>query len=250
MSLFVVHWGASPNCFFLILRVCIPSMFLSVMKLRTKTRHLQPVFRIRIHLIRIRDRIKHFRLNTDPDPGFWWSKIKKFLSWTKLAFFGSKTTVYLSLGLHKGRPSYRRSLQPSKENIQYFKTWNFLIIFLFLWTFLPSWIRIRIRTHWPDWIRINKQNQFFCRKKSRLSCSMQDSWLNGDFATLDDKYVVSPLSQHPSISCHRWGPPPFQKGLQLSQPLPLQQNIAVLGTRIFMRMRFTVVDSFKMLTAG
>ncbi len=26
------------------------------------------------------------------------------------------------LGLHKGRPSYSRSLQPSKENIQHFKT--------------------------------------------------------------------------------------------------------------------------------
>jgi hypothetical protein len=36
--------------------------------------------------------------------------------------FGSKTTIYLSLGLHKGSPSYRRSLQPSKENFQHFKT--------------------------------------------------------------------------------------------------------------------------------
>ncbi len=26
---------------------------------------------------------------------------------------------------HKGRPSYKRSLQPSKGNIQRFKTWNF-----------------------------------------------------------------------------------------------------------------------------
>jgi hypothetical protein len=29
--------------------------------------------------------------------------------------------IYLSLGLHKGLPSYRRSLQLSKENIQYLK---------------------------------------------------------------------------------------------------------------------------------
>jgi hypothetical protein len=29
----------------------------------------------------------------------------------------SKTTNYLALGLHNGFPSYRRSLQPSKENI-------------------------------------------------------------------------------------------------------------------------------------
>jgi hypothetical protein len=30
--------------------------------------------------------------------------------------------IFLSLGLHEGRPSYRRSLQPSKENILHFKT--------------------------------------------------------------------------------------------------------------------------------
>jgi hypothetical protein len=30
--------------------------------------------------------------------------------------------TYLSLGLHEGRPSYRRSLHPSKETIQHFKT--------------------------------------------------------------------------------------------------------------------------------
>jgi hypothetical protein len=39
-----------------------------------------------------------------------------------LMFFLSKLTNYLYLGLHKGRPSYSRSLQPSKENIQHFKT--------------------------------------------------------------------------------------------------------------------------------
>jgi hypothetical protein len=37
-------------------------------------------------------------------------------------FFKSKIAIYLSLGLHKGCPSYRRSLQPSKETIQHFKT--------------------------------------------------------------------------------------------------------------------------------
>ncbi len=45
--------------------------------------------------------------------------------WKKITaakkFGGSKNTIYLSLGLHKGRLSYRRSLQPSKDNIQYFK---------------------------------------------------------------------------------------------------------------------------------
>ncbi len=53
--------------------------------------------RIRIRLIRIR--IQHFRLNTDPDLGFWWPKIEKNLQVEKiLIFWGSKTTIYLSLG--------------------------------------------------------------------------------------------------------------------------------------------------------
>ncbi len=73
-------------------------------------------------------------------------------------FFQSKTTIYLSPGLHKGRPSYKRSLQLSKENIQHFKTWNFLLFSTFLGHFCPpgsgSGFRIRIRIHWPDWIRI------------------------------------------------------------------------------------------------
>ncbi len=96
-----------------------------------------PVFWIRIHLIRIR--IKHFRLNTDPDPGFDDQKFKKIYSW-------KKTTIYLSPGLHKWCPSYRRSLQLSKENIKPFKTWNFSI-FLLLWVIFalldPDPIRIR-----------------------------------------------------------------------------------------------------------
>ncbi len=53
-------------------------------------------------------------------------------NYRRIFFFFSKTTIYLSLGLHKGRPSYRRSLQLSKENIKYFKTWDFSF-FLFLW---------------------------------------------------------------------------------------------------------------------
>jgi hypothetical protein len=39
-------------------------------------------------------------------------------------FFGSKATICLSLGLHKERPSYRRSLQLSKEAIPHFKTFS------------------------------------------------------------------------------------------------------------------------------
>jgi hypothetical protein len=48
--------------------------------------------------------------------------LKKFTAEKKLNFFGSQTTIYQSLGLHKGGPSYKGSLQLSKENIQHFKT--------------------------------------------------------------------------------------------------------------------------------
>ncbi len=68
----------------------------------------------------------------DPDPGFWWPKMGKNLSEKKFVFFWSKIAFYLSLGFRNGRPSYRRSLQPSKENIQHFRKWNLLTFFLFL----------------------------------------------------------------------------------------------------------------------
>jgi hypothetical protein len=81
--------------------------------------------RICIHFIRIR--IQHFRLNTDPDPdpiriqGFNDQKLRNKLQPKKIIFLKSKATIYLSLGLHKKRPSYRRSLQLSKEAIQHIK---------------------------------------------------------------------------------------------------------------------------------
>jgi hypothetical protein len=63
---------------------------------------------IPIHFIRIW--IQHFRLNTDPDPiriqGFDDQKMKKITA-EKTKFFGSKTTIYLSLGLHKGRQNFK-----------------------------------------------------------------------------------------------------------------------------------------------
>ncbi len=78
--------------------------------------------------------------NTDPDPdpiriqGFNDQKLKKNYSW-KFYFYLllSKTPIYLSLGLHKVCPSYRRSLQFSKESIQHFKTWTFTNYCLLLW---------------------------------------------------------------------------------------------------------------------
>ncbi len=78
-----------------------------------------------------------------------WKKIQ-----LKKKNFGSKTTIYLSLGLHKERPRYRRSLQLSKETIQHFKTWTLKKKYYFCGSFLPSWIRIRIPN--PDpLIRLN-----------------------------------------------------------------------------------------------
>jgi len=43
--------------------------------------------------------------NPDPDPGFWQPKFKKIYRWKKctVLFLWSKITIYLSLGLHKGR---------------------------------------------------------------------------------------------------------------------------------------------------
>ncbi len=51
---------------------------------------------------------------------------KKITAGKKIKFFGSKNTTYLSLGLHKERPSYWRSHQ-TLVNI------NFLNLFLLLW---------------------------------------------------------------------------------------------------------------------
>ncbi len=89
-------------------------------------------------LFRILIRIQHFRLNSDPD--FFW--------------------INNCLGLQKGRPSSRRSLQPSKRtsSASKVKTWNFLIFSAFVGHFAlrdpgpdpltwlnPDPVRIRIR---------------------------------------------------------------------------------------------------------
>ncbi len=55
----------------------------------------------------------------------------------------SKILIYLSLGLYKGRPSYRRILQPLKETIRHRKTWHFLTLSIFMGHFCPGWIRIQ-----------------------------------------------------------------------------------------------------------
>jgi hypothetical protein len=66
-------------------------------------------------------------------------KIKKIKTEKKLAIYR-----YLPLSLRKERPSYRRSLQPSKRGHPALPNIKFLNFFLILWAFLPFWIRIRI----------------------------------------------------------------------------------------------------------
>ncbi len=63
------------------------------------------------------------QVDPDPDPirtqGFDGQKLKKKIQLKFFfIFFWLKIAIYSSLGLHKGRPSYRKSLQSSKENIQ------------------------------------------------------------------------------------------------------------------------------------
>jgi hypothetical protein len=108
-----------------------------------------------------------YSFDTDPDPiwfqGFYDQKLEKIYSWI-FFFFLSKTTIYLSLGLHKGRPSYKRSLHLSKTDAQATgeafspqkitsstSKHEISYFFLLLWVILPSSIqscfRIRIRIH-------------------------------------------------------------------------------------------------------
>ncbi len=97
---------------------------------------------IRIHFWRIRIQSLMWRPiriripDSDPirDQDFNDQKLKKNYSWQFFYyFFWSKTAIYFSLGLHKVCPSYRRSLQFSKEAIQHFKTWTFTNYCLLLW---------------------------------------------------------------------------------------------------------------------
>jgi hypothetical protein len=72
-----------------------------------------------------------------PDPGFDYLKLKKIYSW-KFNFYFLDRKLQFTYS-----PRYRRSLQPSKENIQHFKTRKFCTFFYFCGSFLPSWIRIQ-----------------------------------------------------------------------------------------------------------
>ncbi len=114
------------------------------------------------------------------DPArFWWPKIEKFYSWKKFKFF--VTTIYLSLGLHKGCLSYRRSLQPSKENTSTFQNMKFLIFSTSVGHFCPpgSGFQIRNWIHWPDWIRIQYGSGSETLQTTLFwSCSIQKFWVS------------------------------------------------------------------------
>ena len=66
------------------------------------------------------------------------SSVLKTKIWKKIQL----EKIYLFLGLHKGRPSCRKSLQPSKGNIPALKVMNLLNFTYFSGSFLSSWIRI------------------------------------------------------------------------------------------------------------
>jgi hypothetical protein len=89
------------------------------------------------------------QLQPDPDPAFYagyqsGSRVLmiKNLTIYSWIFLMSKIAIYVSLDIHKGHPSYTRSLQPSKENMQHFHL-------IFLWVIFalvdPDPFRIRIR---------------------------------------------------------------------------------------------------------
>ena len=121
---------------------------------------------IRIQIQRIR-----MEANTDPDPdpiriqsgsrALMIKNWKKITTEKKIKFFWSKTAIYLSLSLHKVCPSYRRSLQLTKEAIQHFKTWFFST---FVGHFCPpgsgSAFKLRIR------IRIYNTEFFITQKRT------------------------------------------------------------------------------------
>ncbi len=88
---------------------------------------------------------------------FYDQKWKRNILLNFLNLFWSKIAIYLSLVFHKERPSYRRSLQLSKGNIQDFKRWYLLTgqgHFCSPVSDSGSGLRIRIRIHGPPWIWI------------------------------------------------------------------------------------------------
>jgi hypothetical protein len=101
------------------------------------------VFRIRIHLIRIR--IQHFRLNTDPEPdpiriqGFDDQMLEKIYSWKKKFF------LFKNYNLPIPRPLKRLQKKPPALKREYSALQNMKILnfFSILWVIFPFWIRVQ-----------------------------------------------------------------------------------------------------------
>ncbi len=122
----------------------------------------------RYYLVRLIDRVSdphwfNADPDTDPDPGFDDLKLEKITDEKFFFFFfWSKTTIYLSLGLHKGRPSYRReAFSPQKRTSSTSKHENSVLFSIFVGNFCPPgsgsaiWMRIRIRIQQLKLMRIH-----------------------------------------------------------------------------------------------
>ncbi len=125
---------------------------------------------------------------------------KKNTAENSFSFCWSKNAIYLSLGLPKERPSYRRSLERSKENIQQFKRWILLTLLYFSESFLPSWIQIRIlianldkdpgTPFNPDSIRIRIHNTDFDDPEPGLVLNRVRRKIDKEWSVPDSEYII------------------------------------------------------------
>ncbi len=108
-------------------------------------------------------------LETDPIRiwGFDDQKWNNIYCWNFFFGGGSKTTIYLSLGLHKGFPSYRRSLR-------FLKTWNFLISSTFVGNFCPLGSGYRS----TDLIESGSETLHLVASASKTENSFPSRWWN------------------------------------------------------------------------
>ncbi len=112
------------------------------------------MFRIRIHLIRIR--IQHFRLNAYPDPGFWWKKnwkmftAKKNFFYQKLQFTDLYACIKDAQSTGEVYSFQNTTYSTSKHEISYFISSTFLCHFCPPGSGSGLRIRIRIENTDPD----------------------------------------------------------------------------------------------------
>ncbi len=122
-------------------------------------------------------------------------KKKMFTANKNIHIIWSKLAIYLSLALHNGRPRprYMRSLHPSKDNIQHFITWSFLLL----------WVIFARPPGFPMWIRIHNPG---CRTFSHFFSVVElfagsGSGIN-HFGSGSDLYPTFLLKSHIfSIKC-------------------------------------------------